>query len=144
MYLGVRHCNLILSTDCNILLPSLDTEIHLARVMSLYSKDGSKADYQWTGLRRKFSTVHTDRGMNLGHGLRRFAHIPSNSFLLLSSKPDSISVTRDGVQVSDNAWKLYQSLSDEKEMIFAAVKDLGKRQKTQGSTGEEEINENFE
>ncbi|THV04491.1 hypothetical protein K435DRAFT_649169, partial [Dendrothele bispora CBS 962.96] len=132
-------------------------------VTSLYSKGGGKSGahswvssvdrigavsyistqiYQWSG-RRRFSTVHADYGAVLGRGLRRFAHIPSHSFLVLLND-STVTLVQDGAQVSDIAWKMYQDLKDECEAIFTAVKTLSKKQKGQGGAGDEEINENFE
>ncbi|THV01299.1 hypothetical protein K435DRAFT_853996 [Dendrothele bispora CBS 962.96] len=61
-----------------------------------------------------------------GCGLRRFADLPSHSFLVLL-----------------DTWKMYQDLKDEREAIVASVKTLLKRQKGQGDAGGEEINGTF-
>ncbi|THV02572.1 hypothetical protein K435DRAFT_653008, partial [Dendrothele bispora CBS 962.96] len=135
-------------------------------VTSLYSKGGGKvglhswvlsADsigalsyisaqlYEPSGRRKQFNTVHVDYATVLGRGLRRFAHVPSNSFLVLLAK-DDVAVVNNGAQLSDYAWSLYQDLLGERAEIVAGVVALNKRRRTKKGISEDvedEVDETY-
>ncbi|THU77788.1 hypothetical protein K435DRAFT_877385 [Dendrothele bispora CBS 962.96] len=141
-------------------------KILLGQVTSLYSKGGGKvgmhswvtsADsigalsyisaqlYEPSGRRKQFNTVHVDYATVLGRGLRRFAHVPSNSFLVLVAK-DNVAVVNNGVQLSDYAWALYQDLLGERAEIVGDVAALNKRRRTKKGVSEDvedEVDETY-
>ncbi|THU88995.1 hypothetical protein K435DRAFT_803080 [Dendrothele bispora CBS 962.96] len=115
-------------------------EIVYSEALELQSS--SLALYEPSGRQKRFNTVHVEYSTVLGCGLRRFAHVPSNSFLILLAE-ENVTVV-NGVQLSEYTWGLYQDLSCEKVEIVADVAALNKRQRTKKSAHngvEDEVDE---
>ncbi|KAJ7436725.1 hypothetical protein B0H11DRAFT_2255972 [Mycena galericulata] len=121
----------------------IGSEILLARVITMYSKNGGKTGaHSWVpscdtigslsymvvqlyqhSYRRQFKMQHRDY---TALGTLRFNHLPSNSFLFLLSQDDNegVSIFREHVEVGLRATKIFEELSDERELLAKAVASL--------------------
>ncbi|KAJ7176665.1 hypothetical protein C8R46DRAFT_889360 [Mycena filopes] len=122
----------------------LGSEVVLARVITMYSKNGGKAGaHAWVptcdtigslsylvvqlyqhSYRRQFK--FTDRNYP-ALGTLRFAHLPSSSFLSIlpqGNDTEAIKTYRDHVEIGVRAQKIFEELRMEKEMLGKAVASL--------------------
>ncbi|KAJ7467785.1 hypothetical protein B0H11DRAFT_2306121 [Mycena galericulata] len=120
------------------------SEIFLARVITMYSKNGGKAGaHAWVptcDTIGSLSYIVVQLHQHLYHrqfkfidrnyaalGTFRFAHLPSNSFLVMLPQDDdseSVREFRDHVELGPHAQKIFQDLWDEREALAKAVASL--------------------
>ncbi|KAJ7473063.1 hypothetical protein B0H11DRAFT_2282601 [Mycena galericulata] len=120
------------------------SEIVLARVITMYSKNGGKAGaHSWVptydtigslsylvvqlhqhSYRRQFKFIDRNDAVL---GMLRFAHLPPNSFLSLVPLDDDLETVkefRDHVEVSLRAQMMFEELSAEWEVLAKTVASL--------------------
>ncbi|KAJ6595387.1 hypothetical protein B0H10DRAFT_2329151 [Mycena sp. CBHHK59/15] len=120
----------------------IGSEIVLARVKTMYAKNGGKAGaHAWTpkcesigalsylvvqvyqhSYRRQFKMIHRS---DVFLGTLRYAHLPSNSFLaLVGLADDTVKTFRDHVEIDGRSHKIFEDLMAERELLAKAVASL--------------------